>query len=169
MRRACAYLGMVMAVETQVGCGGVVVDEQPAPERTCPADASLHFRRSAGPWACLSADGPQGLVFSDEESWREYWVAHTTCDDEAPAMPFDEALLLGIFLEGDCEYSGCESVVPIVRTLVRDGCTLRVMTQPPPTNSLGPCNACVQPREFLGVERLLLEGVHEVVFEPLSP
>jgi len=159
---------LVMVV-VPLGCGGIVVDEQPAPERTCPGDISLHFQRIDGPWVCLSADEPKGLVFSDEESWREYWAGHSTCDGGPPAVPFDEAMLIGVFLRGECEYTGCESVVPIVRALRRDGCTLRVMTQPPSLESLGPCRGCVQPREFLRVERVLLEGVDEVVFEGLSP
>lgn len=169
MWRAWAIVGLALLVQTTIACGGIVVDEQPAPERVCPDDASIHFQRLDGPWACARADGPAGFVFSDETSWREWWSAHTTCEDDAPAMRFEEALLIGVFLQGECEYSGCDDVVPVVRTLHRDGCTLRVRSRPPSAESLGPCRACVQPREFVRIERVLVEGVDDVVFEGFSP
>jgi hypothetical protein len=162
------WLAAVLFAATQSACGSAVVDERGA-ERTCPPQGLPHFERVAEPWECLQTDGADARAFDNRADWEAFWAAHDSCDIPAPSLDFDDAVAIAVILESGCNFTGCQSVVPIVSALRIESCVLEVTTTRPSQQLLGDCRACVQPRDIVTVARQRVEGIDEVVFRQRAP
>lgn len=163
MRRICTGLLLVVA-----GCQGTPSSQQEPPENQL-----LRFLRVED-WqlGCLLPDNsePIGKVFFDQASWADFWGRYNQCGDEVPGQAdpvplpvptyswWDRYAMVGVIDKGNCAYSGClDRVYPLVRGLsFQDGHVLVGMSRPT-RDDRGPCEACLQLRDFFLIDRGIAE------------
>ena len=87
-------------------------------------------------------------VLRDRSEWTSFWERHGG-SGPAPAVDFDQQLVVGVFYGGSPR-AGCQSAVNVVGSVLRDGNTVRVQIKPLP--DLGSCRAVVYPLDVVVVD-----------------
>lgn len=130
---------------------------------------SIPFERVA--IDCVANTTADEVVFDTQDAWDAFWPPNTSCFDDAgdprppPTIDFDRRILVAIWLEGDCTYSGCpDPPLELVERIELVGDRAIVRTRPVDPADLGLCHVCFQPSEFVTVARTDLGAAH-VTFE----
>jgi hypothetical protein len=131
------------------GCGGRT------PIEDCGPRGPVAFHRPVESVPCGNST-PGILTIATPEQW------HAHCGPGEPTVDLSREIVVSYALEGDCAYSGCTEAVPLITAMTKHGCTLVVEVREVAPGELGPCRACVQPRDVVLVDQSDAAGVIEL-------
>lgn len=123
------------------------------------------FRVADGFVECFQTTEAENRLFDTKAEWEDFFSANVTCQTSdgtpsaAPVFDFDRYVLVMTLLGGECDYSGCGSIFPLVDGMVVEEGQLKIFTREPYPEELLTCLACVQPRELVLVERPAIDGL----------
>ena len=88
--------------------------------------------------------------------WQLYWNSFDSFGNKTPSpeINFEENMVVGVFWDTNCDYSGCSNESPSIKDIYITGDTLFVFVDV--VVDLGPCDACVLPLHLVQLEKLSL-------------
>lgn len=98
------------------------------------------------------------VVINTESEWLNLWQLYWNLLDGTgnktppPEINFEENMVVGVFWDTNCDYSGCSNESPSIKDIYILGDTLFVSVDE--LVDFGPCDACVLPLHLVQLEKL---------------